>query len=159
MGLMIDRPKQHAGQLQSAADLDDDVLLARLFEIQMDLRELLLRYQIKPTTFVGMARQARKAISSTETRADLLELLIELQEFGAAAKDRGVIGEAAMTDAGKHTSGASAATAKRRGTPESPGQASTPAEPEPVPSRQDRADINQSLSDEFFKGLGDRDTE
>lgn len=153
---MIDKPTQRGGQLLSAVDLDSDALLARLFEIQMDVRELLLEYQIKPTTFVGMARQARHAISNMETRAELLELLIELQEFGAAARDRGVIGEAAMTDAGTHTSGASAATAKRLSTPDRPDQVGVPSASAPQPPRKDGGDINQSLSDEFFKGLGDK---
>jgi hypothetical protein len=131
----------------------------------VNVRELLLKYKIKPTGLVGMARQARQAISSTETRADLLELLLELQEFGAAAKQRGVIGEAAMTDAGERSSSASAVTARRHGLA---GSSDKTAEgsvdriaPPPADDMRKENDptINQVFSDSFFKSLNHRDGE
>lgn len=153
---MIDTPKHSSAQANSPSELDDDALLARLFEIQVDVRDILLRYQIKPTTLIGMARQAKRAISSSETRADLLELLIELQEFGAAAKERGVIGEAAMSDKGVHTSGASAASAKRRGSPAEASPDDISEAPVAESDGKDTSKINQTLSDEFFQGLNEK---
>lgn len=152
---MTDKPTHRPRQSNSPAVLDDDAVLARLFEIQVDVRELLREYQIKPTGFVGMARQARQAISSTETRADLLELLIELQEFGQAAKERGIIGEAAMTEAGILTTGASAATAKRRGTPATADTIDPRSTSLPEMNHNDDTKINKKASDDFFEGLND----
>lgn len=136
-------------------DYSDDSLLGRLFELQRDVRELLLAYQIKPDTFTRMAHRARQAISNTEVRANLLEMLIEMQELGTEAKKRRVLDEASMTASGKRSKDATDATAKRHGTP-----STRPLNEEQPNVGSDRRNsdsdkVDQAASNDFFKRLDD----
>lgn len=96
------------------SELSDDKLLERLLDLQQRTRGMLMKYQLKPASFSAMARIARRSISNTEELSELFELFINLQEFGAEAKQRKVLNEASITQSGEQSKSAAAASVRRR---------------------------------------------
>tara|TARA_E500000305_G_scaffold6438_2_gene5004 strand:+ start:773 stop:1246 length:474 start_codon:yes stop_codon:yes gene_type:complete len=147
--------------IPALSELSDDKLLERLLDLQQRTRGMLMKYQLKPASFSAMARNARRSISNTEELSELFELFINLQELGNEAKQRKVLDEASMTEAGEQSQSAVTASFLRRegrashaGPEKAPteAKASVPARPDGKSSAESAAS-DEKASRDFFNTL------
>lgn len=135
--------------------LADGELLQRLQEIQRRTRELIMKYQIQPGAFSVMARRARQAISNSDELCELFELLINLQEYGAEAKQRAVLADASTEAEGEKAAKAGSPRAaapaqKPAATPEKPGAETLPPA---GGTAAGEVEVDEKLSEDFFRDL------